>query len=189
MKGDKTYNTEGKNRMIFEKKIYASFYATCLLFISLNCSNSQLNAHNDKYETVYLVPSLSSKELSFHSISNNTKTPNIENYSSPNQCIDQVEVSNSSVLYKKQNIDCVENLIKTCQGSNVHLLYATGSMQLKILGLLNGFCQINISHEIERGSKNYSCAIPSSQLKTWEDWKNGDGLDVLENLTNFCTQK
>lgn len=175
--------------MILDKRINSSLYVIILLFVSLNYSNSPLNAHNEIYGTTFLGSDLPSKKLFFHLVQTNiTKTSNIEDDSYRKHCADQIEVSESSLLYKKEDVDCVENLIKSCQESEAYLLYATGSLQLKIRGLLNGICRINILYEIERDSANYICAIPFLKLKAWEDWKNGDGLDTLGNMTIFCSQ-
>lgn len=175
--------------MKFNNRICASF-TILVLFISLNCSNFQLNAQNSTGETIFPPTGLKSKEIPTNSTeSNDIIVPNVENYSSPMNCADQIELSESSLQYKKENVVCLENLIKSCQEGNSYLLYTMGSIQLRILGLINGICQIDITHEIERDSKNFSCVIPDSNLKTWEDWKNGDGLDVLGNLTDLCSQK
>ena len=63
--------------------------------------------------------------------------------------LDEIEVDQASSRYKKENVDCVANLINSCRTDDVYLLYATGSMYLKILGPKDGYCVIDIFHEIE----------------------------------------
>jgi hypothetical protein len=121
--------------------------------------------------------------------SERTKLPNIGNGSSSIQCADEIQVEESSAAYNKENVNCIQDFINTCSKINAYLLYGTGSMSMKILGLIDGSCKIDVMHELERDSNSYTCMIPLSKLSTWESWKNGDGLDVFGVVSNLCLRK
>ena len=121
-------------------------------------------------------------------VSSITKIPDIRTGTYRKDCSNEIEVDVSSAGYIKENVDCVQDLIRSCKISHVYLLYATGSLSLRIIGLKNGSCEIDLVHEIERDSNSFSCMIPVSKLGMWESWKKGDGLDTLGNVTSLCTQ-
>jgi hypothetical protein len=118
-----------------------------------------------------------------------TNISDIGNLPSSIHCADEVQVDETSAAFNKENVNCVQGFINTCSQIDVYLIYSTGSMSLKILGLINGSCQIDIVHEVERDSNSYTCKIPTSRLIVWESWRSGDGLNAFRDVLDLCSPK
>lgn len=158
------------------------FYDTSL-FTKLNEGSLIFSTTSFDYNLSHIDPSQQLNQ------SKTTKISDIGNGSSPIQCSDEVQVDGTSAAFNKENVNCVQGFINTCSEIDVYLLYSTGSMSLRILGLINGSCQIEIVHELERDSNSYTCIIPTSRLTTWESWRTGDGLDAFGDVLDLCSRK
>jgi hypothetical protein len=94
-----------------------------------------------------------------------------------------------SVLGTENNTDvlCVEQLLNRCQPFKVLLMYTTGSINLAIEGLsVDLKCSIQLTQEIEMGQSNIRCLIPPVQISNWSNWKRGDGLDAIDEISTYC---
>lgn len=177
--------------IFYNEKALTFYFVLLVLSYVTDPTILQVNAENFSNDTYNKEFNLTFNQLEYqHNQSNNTKSESNDLLESQGECQEEIEIDESSLQYNKENLECVAGLINTCNnGDDVYLLYATGSMYLKTLGLKNGSCQMDVVHEIERDSNSYSCLIPNSKLSVWDSWKNGDGLDALGNITNYCSQK
>ena len=87
------------------------------------------------------------------------------------------------------DIPCLQKLLEKCQPFDVALGYVLGSMRVSIKGLNSSSgdnCFLSLKHEIERGETNMTCTIPLAAMSTWTSWKRGDGIDAVDQISNYC---
>lgn len=109
-------------------------------------------------------------------------------YSNTNAaCQGIIDVDPGSTAYSKTAIKCADESLKKCEPSNLHLLYASGSLTISIQGKgENNSCLLKLVHEIEMGQKGYVCSIPLNKLPTWTSWNKRDGVDAVNDVASFC---
>ena len=89
---------------------------------------------------------------------------------------------------KTDDISCIEKVFEKCQPFDVLLGYTVGSMRVSIKGQTDdGYsCSVNVEQEIEMGLTNMTCMIPLTKMGGWTNWKNGEGLDAVDQIANYC---
>lgn len=123
-------------------------------------------------------------------IANSTLQSNYQRVSYSNMnaaCQGIVDVDPGSTAYNKTAINCVDEFLRKCERSNLHLLYGSGSLTISIQGKgENNLCFLKLVHEIEMGQKGYVCSIPLDKLATWTSWNKRNGVEAVKDVVPFC---